>query len=554
LSLSEVSKAHSFGEDKAKSKTGTALINYFCKPCKPTKANGGRTRNHPEHDLEKWEAFKAYCVQDVEAEREICKKIEAYELPAMERDLYILDQKINDLGLEIDINLAESARDVDEDHAQVLKNKVKELTGVDNPNSVAQLKDWISKATGEKIESLAKDKISNLLDDVENEEVREVLRLRQKLSKSSIKKYTSMINCVCEDGRGRGFFQFYGANRTGRWAGRLVQLQNLPRNYLPDLTTARRAVKTRDYKDIELLYGDLSDTLSQLIRTAFVAPKSKVFAVADFSAIEARVIAWLAQEDWRLEVFKTHGKIYEASASSMFGVPIEEIGKGSPLRQKGKVAELALGYQGAVGALTQMGGADMGLSDKEMQEIVDRWRKASPAICQLWKDLEGCAKRSVRTRKTVKSKHRGLEFISDKDYLRIKLPSGRELFYREPVLKKKLISKGNGEGFEVESIQYMGMDQTKKTWTRLDTYGGKLTENIVQAIARDLLGFSMLALDKLGFKIVMHVHDEVICEVADFYPKDKLSKMCKAMSAAPEWAEDLPLAADGYLTKYYKKD
>ncbi len=554
LSLDMVSKALHFGEDKAKLATGKALIRYFSMPCKPTKKNGGRVRNLPQHDLEKWEEYKEYCMQDVEAEREIEYRLKDYPIPEMERQLYILDQQINDRGILIDPEMAKSAYRIDQEYTLVLRDKVKHLTGVDNPNSLPQLKQWIGEAIGKEVKSLAKEDVSNLLAEEENEVVREVLHLRQMLSKSSIKKYTAMLNCICEDQRGHGFFQFYGANRTGRWAGRLVQLQNLTKNYLPDLTLARDMVKMGDYKNVELMYGDVSDTLSQLIRTTFVAPEGKTFAVADFSAIEARVIAWLAEEKWRLDVFKTHGKIYEASASSMFSIPIDQITKGSHLRQKGKVAELALGYQGSVGALTQMGGKDMGLTDDEMKDIVSRWRKASPNIVQLWKDLEGCAKQAIRNRKAVKSKHRGIIFDSNGKIFTIQLPSGRKLYYCNPQLRSKTVKRDNGETWQAESIIYMGMDQVKKQWTRLDTYGGKLTENIVQAIARDLLAHSMLELDKKGFEIVMHVHDEVACEIHKSVADFKLETMCDIMSQPVKWAKGLPLAADGYLTPYYKKD
>lgn len=553
LSLDMVSKALNFAEDKAKLATGKALIRYFSIPCKPTKANGGRTRNYPWHDLEKWEQYKEYCMQDVEAEREIEYRLRDYPIPDMERQLYILDQKINDGGILIDSCMAKSAFKINEEYSDILKDEMKALTGVDNPNSLPQLKKWIGEAVGKEINSLAKEDVSNLLAEEDNEEVRAVLHLRQMLSKSSIKKYTAMLDCVCSDGRGHGFFQFYGANRTGRWAGRLVQLQNLTKNYLPDLTLARDTVKTGDYKQVEILYGDVTDTLSQLIRTTFVAPEGKTFAVADFSAIEARVTAWLAEETWRIEVFKGHGKIYEASASNMFGVPIDKVD--SALRQRGKVAELALGYQGSVGALTVMD-IKGDIPDEEKQGIVDRWRAASPKIVQLWKDLEACTKRAIKLGgdTVVKSKHRGLEFCSNGRVLTIKLPSGRKLFYCNPQIKPKTVRKPNGETWEAESIVYMGMDQVKKQWTRIDTYGGKLTENIVQAIARDLLADSMLRLDKNNFPIVMHVHDEVVCEIHKGVAEFKLESMCDLMGEPVAWAEGLPLAADGYLTDYYKKD
>ncbi len=550
LGLDQISKVLHFDDDKAKLATGKALIRFFSIPCKGTKANGGRRRNLPKHDLEKWEQYKKYCMQDVEAERGVSDRLKPYRIPETERLLYILDQEINDRGILIDTQMAKSAYKIDQDFSALTKQKVKELTGVENPNSLAQLKQWLSKATGKEITGLAKADIINLLAEDIDPTAKEVLRLRQLLSKSSIKKYTAMLNSVCGDQRGHGFFQFYGANRTGRWAGRLVQLQNLTKNYLPDLTAARNTVKSGDYESVEMIYGDVSDTLSQLIRTTFIAPKGKTFAVADFSAIEARVIAWLANEKWRLNVFKTHGKIYEASASNMFGIPIENIDY--KLRQRGKVAELALGYQGSVGALTQMGGKDMGLTDEEMEDIVKKWRKASPNIVQLWKDLEGCAKQAVKTNKPVKSSHAGLVFNSNGKVLTIQLPSGRKLFYCNPSIRKKHVSKNNGESWEAEGVIYMGIGNNKQ-WSRIETYGGKLAENITQAIARDLLAHSMIELKNEGFEIVMHVHDEVVCEINKKYPHF-LNGMCETMTRKVSWAKGLPLGADGYLTDYYKKE
>lgn len=553
LSLDMVSKVLGFSKQAAKSASGKALIKYFTMPCKPTKVNNGRTRNLPHHDAVKWAHFKRYCVQDVIAERTIHHKLRNYPMPESERHTYLLDQEINDRGIMIDLDMAKAAYKIDTEYSKIIKQRVKHLTGVDNPNSIQQLKDWMAGVTGKKVKSLAKDEISNLLAETDNKAVRDVLRLRQMLSKSSIKKYTAMINCACKDERGHGFFQFYGANRTGRWAGRLVQLQNLTKNYLSGLSLARDAVKSGEYTQLELLYGDVPGTLSQLIRTTFVAPKAKVFAVADFSAIEARVTAWLAGEQWRLDVFNTHGKIYEASAASMFNIPLDDITKGSHYRQKGKVAELALGYGGSLGALKTMGGEQMGLSENEMQDIVTRWRNASPKIVKLWKNLEACAKKAVNQH-TITS-YRGIEFQANSRLLTIKLPSGRQLFYLKPSLREKYVKTAlNPEGFKVNSIVYWGMDQVKKQWTRLDTYGGKLTENVVQAIARDLLADAMLRLNRAGYSIVMHVHDEVVCEIANFFAETRLKKMCQIMSEPVEWAEGLPLGADGYLSEFYKKD
>lgn len=547
LGLDGVSRAMGL-EEKGKLTTGKALIRYFCQPCKPTKINGGRTRNLPEHNPEKWEEFKAYCIQDVEAEREIVKRLDCYELPETERRLYLLDQQINDIGIEIDLDLAKNAVEIDEKRSAIIKERMIELTGLNNPNSPAQLKVWLSNAMYENITTLAKDEIPKLIDMTDSGVVKEVLELRQKAAKTSIKKYQAMLNCACADGRAHGLFQFYGANRTGRWAGRLIQLQNLPRNYIKDLDLARGIVVDNDGDLLAMLYESTPSILSQLIRTAFVAPKGHVFAVADFAAIEARVIAWLAGEEWRMEIFRSHGKIYEASASMMFNIPIEEITKGSDYRQKGKIAELALGYQGSLGALTQMGGAEMGLSESEMRMIVAKWRASNPNIVKLWRVVESLAKRAL---KNIGGRYGfddlPLRFNYDGLYLTIELPSGRKLFYREPCF-----TEGK---FGNRSIKYKGMDQTTKQWGWVPTYGGKLTENIIQAIARDLLAHSMLELDAVGFRrIVMHVHDEIICESPQCSGAATLEAMCDIMSRSPKWAKDLPLKADGYVTNYYKKD
>lgn len=544
LSLEKVSAALNLGES-GKLSTGKDLIRYFSIPVKPTKSNEMRHRNLPHHDFEKWEQFKRYCMNDVVAEREIGRKLAKYKIPQFERDNYLLDQKINDKGILIDLEMAETAFNIDNRFSGDLSQDLIRITQIDNPNSPAQLKKWLSDAMGKKITSLAKDDIPAMIDEAGAGPVSEALKLRQKLSKSSTKKYTAMMNCACEDNRAHGLFQFYGANKTGRWAGRLVQLQNLPQNHLDDLDTARDLVKSGDYDLIISAYDDVSSLLSQLIRTAFIAPEGKTFAVADFSAIEARVIAWLAGEQWRLDVFSTHGKIYEASAAMMFNVPVESIEKGSELRNKGKVAELALGYQGGVGALKAMGGESMGLSDNEMGEIVRKWRQANPSIVSLWSDVENNAKRAIRTRKPVISKYKNLEFLYDGTVLTIKLPSGRKLFYRNPSFTTNR--------FGQESIKYKGTGD-KGIWGYIDTYGGKLVENIIQAIARDCLAQSMLELDKAGFEIVMHVHDEVVCEVPLENKEEHLERMCEIMGSEIHWAKGLPLNADGYLTPYYKKD
>lgn len=486
LQLAKVSEAMEL-EEMGKLATGKALIKYFCAPCKPTKVNGGRTRNLPEHHMEKWEEFKRYCINDVVAEREVENRLEAYTIPDFERENYIIDQEINDRGIQIDDAFARNAIKFDEIYSATLRERMKELTGVENPNSPAQLKAWLGEAMGEEITTLAKDEIPLLIERAEGEVV-EVLKLRQKMAKSSIKKYIAMLNCLCDDNKAHGLFQFYGASRTGRFAGRLIQLQNLPQNHIEDLDTARGFVADGDYEVMSMVYDDVSSILSQLIRTAFVAPERHMFAVADFSAIEARVIAWLAQEQWRLDVFKGDGKIYEASASMMFGVPLEEVTKGSDYRAKGKISELALGYQGAKGALSQMGGEAMGLSENEMDTIVRKWRKASPAIVALWKDLETKAIRAVSTGKETRCDVANVSFKYDGHLLQMILPSGRALSYVKPTLT---INR-----FEKRSLKYMGVND-KKQWTWIDTYGGKLAENC--------LGANTLVLTDSGWKQLISI-------------------------------------------------
>jgi len=546
FSLEAVSNAMGLG-DKSKLASGKALIRYFSIPCKATKTNGGRTRNLPEHDPEKWEQYIEYCDMDVVAEREITDRLEPYKIPGFERQIYILDQEINDRGIAIDTAMAETALEIVDKNQEVLGGEIQRITGVDNPNSPAQLKKWLSNAMEKEIKSLAKDIIPILISETESAAVKKVLELRTKASKTSNKKYQAMLNCVGLDGRGRGFFQHYGANRTGRWSGRIVQLQNLPRNYIADLDLARTLYKEGDYEVISMFFDNVPDVLSQLIRTTFVAPKDKTFVVSDFSAIEARVIAWLANETWRLDVFNSHGKIYEASASMMFGIPMEEITKGSEWRQKGKVAELALGYQGSVGAVKQIpGGEDLG-TDAEIKEMVDRWRAKSPNIVKLWRATENAAKRAIKTGKVVRlPKFKNLKFKYDGKFLTIELPSGRKLSYVKPRFGKNQ--------FGGESIMYQGMNQTTKKWEWVDSYGGKFVENCVQAIARDILAVSMLRLDKEGFPIVMHVHDEAVAENDISTAEERLAEMEEIMSLPIDWAEGLPLAAEGYITPYYKKD
>lgn len=546
LSLTMVSEALKL-EEKGKLATGKALIRYFSVPIKPTKANGMRERNFPEHDMQKWEEFKLYCINDVEAEREIGKRLEAYTIPDFERINYILDQQINDRGILVDTDMAMNAYHIDELHSAVMSEQLTKLTGLDNPNSPAQLKQWLSLAMGKEITTLAKEDMDTLVEEAESEAVKEVLSLRKKSSKSSTKKYVAMLNCACHDNRVRGLFQFYGANRTGRWAGRLVQLQNLPQNHLKDLEQARSLIASGDYELAAMFYDDISNVLSQLIRTAFIAKKKCTFAVADFSAIEARVIAWLANEKWRLDIFATHGKIYEASASMMFNVPIESVTKGSELRDKGKISELALGYQGAIGALRQMGGEKMGLSDEEMNRIVKLWRKKNPSVVKLWDEVNEAAIRVVKTHKPlILTKFRNLKFDYNGDVLTIELPSGRKLYYQQATLTTSR--------FGQEAVKYKGLDQETKKWWWVDSYGGKFVENIVQAIARDILAYSMQQLDKAGFWLVMHVHDEAIAEVDKAKGEELLEQMCDIMGTEVPWALGLPLKADGYITDFYKKD
>lgn len=545
LSLDGVSKALDLQDKKLD--TGKALIRYFSCPCKATKINGGRTRNYPWHNPEKWELYKTYNVYDVKAEREIYNTLSKYDIPDTERRLYVLDQKINDRGIKVDEELAKAAICIDEEYTGLLTKRAKEITGLSNPNSVSQIKSWIQKKTGKTIDSFNKAVMPDVIQMCkDNKEVSEMLDLRQRLSKTSIKKYYAMVNCAGSDGRVRGTFQFYGANRTGRWAGRLLQLQNLSKNHLSDIETARNFTRKKDWQTLEMLYDDVPDVLSQLVRTALIAPKGKIFSVADFSAIEARVISWLANEEWRMEVFRGDGKIYEATGARMFGVPISSITKGSALRDKSKISELALGFGGSVGALAMMGGERMGLSAAEMASLVKKWRMANPNIVQMWSDFESCAINAIKHRRTIISDYRGVMFSYDGFYLIVTLPSGRQLFYMKPRIGTSRIG--------TTCIYYRGTIQATKQWGEVDTYGGKLTENIVQATARDLMGHAMLLLDSEGYDIVMHVHDEVIAEVPLEQGAEKLKRMERLMSIQPIWAMDLPLNADGYLATFYKKD
>jgi DNA polymerase len=524
--------------EEQKMSEGKALIRYFCMPCKPTVANGGRTRNLPSDAPEKWEQFKAYNIRDVGVELAIRKKLEKYPIPEAEHDLYILDQKINDRGFQADMNFVMQAITCDREFSVAATEKAYELTGLENPNSVAQLKDWLV-GRGVEVENLSKKNVQELVGETEGE-VKEALKLRLLMAKTSVRKYEALERAVCSDGRVHGLLQFYGANRTGRWAGRLVQVQNLPQNHLEDLKLARDLVKEGRFEDIELLFGNTPGVLSELIRTAFVPKEGHRFIVADFSAIEARVISWLAGEKWRLEVFASHGKIYEAAASMMFHVPIEEVTKGSPLRQKGKISELACGYGGGVGALKAMGALEMGVEEDELQGLIDNWRAANPRIVNFWWEVDKAAITAVKER--TKTRTHGIIFTYQSGMLFVTLPSGRNLVYVKP---KLMLNKFGREG-----LTYEGIGATKK-WERIETYGPKIVENIVQATSRDLLADAMLRLDQAGFAIVAHVHDEVICEVPE--GESSVEEICSFMSKGPKWAQGLPLTADGYECEFYQK-
>jgi len=539
--LEGVAKCLKLKEQKLKE--GKSLIRYFSVPCKPTKVNEGRTRNLPEHDPDRWNTFKLYCKQDVEVERQIRKKLDAFPISKIEQKLWELDQKINDEGVLIDKSLVINAIQADKTFQDELFDEAILLTGLENPNSPVQLKGWLMKQ-GIEVDSLAKKNVEALMSEVANSEVKRLLELRQEMSKTSVKKYEAMERSVCLDQKIRGLLQFYGASRTGRWAGRLVQIHNLPRNSMGDLHIARSLLKSGDYETINILFDSLSDVLSQLIRTAFIPSKGNRFIVADFSAVEARVIAWLAGEGWRMDVFQTHGKIYEASAAQMFKVPIETIDKGSPLRQKGKIAELALGYGGSKGALTQMGALEMGLNEDELPELVSAWRDANPNIVKLWWAIEAAAIKAVKEKAVVKMQY-GLTFHYAKGILFIKLPSGRSLAYVRPRI-------GVDERFGKEQLTYEGTEQGSKQWGRIPTYGGKLTENIIQAIARDCLAVAMLRLAEAGYHISFHVHDEVVLDVP--IGTGSTEEVEDLMGQPIEWAPGLPLGADSFETDYYKKD
>lgn len=519
-----------------KLKEGKELIRYFCSPCKPKKANGGRTRNLPEHDPEKWDLFKRYNQRDVEVEMAIQKRLAKFPVPEQIWDEYHLDQEINDRGIMLDMTVVENAIAFDEKSKSALMLQMQNLTGIDNPNSVVQMKEWLSD-NGIEAESLGKKDVKNMIPETDGE-IKEALTLRLQLAKSSVKKYQAMQNAVCRDGRAHGMFQFYGANRSGRWAGRLIQLQNLPQNHMNDLAEARAIVRSGDYDTLQLLYDDIPDTLSQLIRTAFIVRDGYKFIVSDFSAIEARVLAFLAGETWRSKVFAEGKDIYCASASQMFGVPVEKHGVNSHLRQKGKIAELALGYGGSVGALKSMGALEMGLSEEELQPLVNSWRESNPMITAFWWDIDRAVKTTITQR--IQTEVRGIKFFYKSGMLFVKLPSDRLLSYVKPRI---------GENqFGGKSVTYEGVGSTKK-WERIESYGPKFVENIVQAVSRDILCNAMKTLRHCF--IVGHVHDELIIECS---PNVDLKTVCEQMGRSPDWMPDILLRADGYETNFYKKD
>ena len=542
-------------EDKQKLTTGKALIRYFCVPCKPTKANGGRTRNYPHHDPEKWELFKTYNGQDVVAEMEIERRLSVFPVPDFVQKQWETDLLINARGVAVDMDFCEGALELGETIRAQLTDEAVQLSGLQNPNSVKQLARWLSAETGDDITSLRKETIKELLGRDNADHVQRMLEIRQELGKTSTKKYDAIEAAVCDDGRVRGLLQFYGANRTGRWAGRLVQVQNLPRTYTEPLEFARELVKGRKLDALRTVYGSPNDTLSQLIRTAFVAAPGNVLIDADFSAIEARVISWLADEEWRLEVFRTHGKIYEASASQMFGVPLERIKKGNPeyaLRQRGKVAELALGYQGGVPAMRQMDTGKLlaDLPDEEIKDIVDKWRNTNPKIRNLWYSFNDAAIRVIQNGGSLRVRcctfARECDCIRGTTCMTISLPSGRKLYYVEPAVGE---NRWGGP-----SITYMGVNDKNK-WGRIETYGGKLVENVVQAIARDCLAQAIEHLEAAGLPVVFHIHDEVVIDTAAFDTNNAmLDKVVKIMSTPIPWAEGLPLGADGWVGAFFKKD
>ena len=550
--LDATGKALGLPAEKQKLSMGKALIRYFCVPCNPTQANGGRTRNLPKHDPDKWELFKTYCRGDVTTEMEIERRLSNFPVPDAVEKQWQTDLIINARGVAVDMSMVQGALHIGDSTREQLMAEATELTGLENPNSIQQLMGWLEPRVDDMVTDLRKETVATMLENgTAKDEAARVLEIRQELGKTSTKKYDAIEAAVCSDGRVRGLLQFYGANRTGRWAGRLVQVQNLPRTYIRQLPLAREAVRNKEADKLRLLYGSIPDTLSQLIRTSFVASPGNKLVDADFSAIEARVISWLAGEQWRLEVFRTHGKIYEASASQMFGVPIEKIKKGNPeyaLRQKGKVAELALGYQGSSGALVAMGALKMGIPESDLPDIVSRWRESNRRIVDLWYSLESAAVSVIESGSPAGVRNlilmREIDPANGLDYLTITLPSKRKLYYAHPSLTTNEWNK--------PSILYYGSNQTTKQWSQLETYGGKLVENVVQAIARDCLAVAIEHLEAAGFPVVFHVHDEVVIDI----PEDKanLDEVVRLMTPPIPWAPDLPLNADGWIGDFFKKD
>ena len=537
LSLADVGSV--LGLERQKMTEGKELIKYFCVPCKPTKSNGNCTRNRPCHDINKWETFKKYCMRDVDVERQIADKLKMYPISDEEHRLYVLDQIINDRGVLVDSELAEQAVKLNSIQTAVAVEQAYMITGLENPNSVTQLKQWL-KEKGVEIESLSKKSVKSLADETDGD-VSEMLKLRLLMAKTSVKKYEAVIRSVCSDNRVHGMMRFCGANRTGRWSGNILQPQNLPQNHLPDLTLARDIVKDGDFEMLDMMFGNVPNVLSELIRTVLIPKPNHRFIVADFSAIEARVLAWIAGEQWRIDTFKNGGDIYCASASKMFKVPVEKHGVNGELRQKGKISELACGYGGAVGALKNMGAVEMGVQENELQGLINDWRNANPHIVRFWYEVGNAAMKAIKEKTTVPLGK--LVFAYERGILFIRLPSGRRLSYIKPRI--------GTNRFGGDSITYMGINSAKK-WDRLETFGGKLTENIVQGTARDLLANALINAANAGYDTVFHVHDEIICEVPNGY--GSVDELCKLMCIKPEWADGLPLNADGFECEYYKKE
>ena len=537
LSLADVGSV--LGLERQKMTEGKELIKYFCVPCKPTKSNGNCTRNRPCHDINKWETFKKYCMRDVDVERQIADKLKMYPISDEEHRLYVLDQIINDRGVLVDSELAEQAVKLNSIQTAVAVEHAYMITGLENPNSVTQLKQWL-KEKGVEIESLSKKSVKSLADETDGD-VSEMLKLRLLMAKTSVKKYEAVIRSVCSDNRVHGMMRFCGANRTGRWSGNILQPQNLPQNHLPDLTLARDIVKDGDFEMLDMMFGNVPNVLSELIRTVLIPKPNHRFIVADFSAIEARVLAWIAGEQWRIDTFKNGGDIYCASASKMFKVPVEKHGVNGELRQKGKISELACGYGGSVGALKNMGAVEMGVQENELQGLINDWRNANPHIVRFWYEVGNAAMKAIKEKTTVPLGK--VVFAYERGILFIRLPSGRRLSYIKPRI--------GTNRFGGDSITYMGINSAKK-WDRLETFGGKLTENIVQGTARDLLANALINAANAGYDTVFHVHDEIICEVPNGY--GSVDELCKLMCIKPEWADGLPLNADGFECEYYKKE